>query len=154
LRLLSDEFGLLRPGVNELLPIPRPMPLKNESIAVIRAFVPEAVLGPEIPGTRKGTVCHVQAPASSVRRAQDAAPVRWIVFPRWVSGARLDLREVSSFDGFQQLATNAFNYDVHGAQGFETLKSLIDASRCFRLRYSNLDEAVSSLTALADADVR
>ncbi len=68
-RLLSDEFGLLRPGTLSLLPIPRPMPLKNESIGVIRAFLPEAILGPEIPGTRKGTVAHVRPPASSFEGA-------------------------------------------------------------------------------------
>ena len=56
-RLLSDEFGLIRSGTTDLLPLPRPIALKNESIDVIRAFAPDAYIGPSIPNTRKGTVC-------------------------------------------------------------------------------------------------
>ena len=41
-RLLSDEFGLIRPGTTDLVPVPRPMALKNESIDVIRQFDREA----------------------------------------------------------------------------------------------------------------
>ena len=152
-RLLSDEFGLLRPGSVSLLPVPRPMPLKNESIDVIRAFAPEAVLGPEIPGTRKGTVAHVRPPDSSVERDAEVARARWIVFPRWVAGERLMLQALPRADGFMNLATNSFNYDKHGEAGFESVRALVDGSQCFRLVYSNLGEAVAALTRLADDDV-
>jgi HprK-related kinase A len=151
-RLLSDEFGLLRPGTLSLLPIPRPMPLKNESIGVIRAFLPEAILGPEIPGTRKGTVAHVRPPASSFEGASRAAPGRWIVFPQWVAGAPLSLRPMSKAEGFMNLAKNAFNYEKHGESGFETVRSLVDRARCFSLVYSSLSEAVDVLGRLADDD--
>ena len=151
-RLLSDEFGLLRPGSTNFLPIPRPMPLKNESIDVIRAFEPAVELGPRIPKTRKGTVAHVRPTTESVERQNELAPARWFVFPRWVAGAPLSLEEISKTEGFAQLATNAFNYEMQGAAGFETVRSLVDASRCFELAYSGLDEAVAALTALADDD--
>ena len=55
-RLLSDEFGLLKPGTTSFIPLPRPMPLKNESIGVMQAFAPGIELGPRIENTRKGTV--------------------------------------------------------------------------------------------------
>jgi HprK-related kinase A len=151
-RLLSDEFGLLRPGTVSLLPIPRPMPLKNESISVIRAFLPEAVFGPEIPGTRKGTVAHVRPPASSFEGASRAAPGRWIVFPQWLAGAPLSLRPMSRAEGFMNLATNAFNYEKHGESGFEIVRSLVDRARCFSLVYSDLGEAVDVLGRLAADD--
>jgi hypothetical protein len=51
-----------------------------------------------------------------------------------------------------RLATNAFNYEVLGIAGFATVREVVNASRCFRLSYSNLDEAVAQLTALADND--
>jgi len=152
-RLLSDEFGLLRPGETSFVPLPRPMPLKNESIAVIQAFAPEAEFGPRIPNTRKGTVAHVRPPADSVRRQHEVADARWLVFPRWEAGAALSLREVPKLEGFMHLATNAFNYEVLGAAGFETVRSVVDSSGCFRLTYSNLDEAVTALTSMADGDV-
>ncbi len=149
-RLFSDEFGLVRPGTRDLVPIPRPMPLKNESIEVIRAFAPEAFLGPLVAGTRKGTIAHVRAPADSVARAHQAAPAGWIVFPRWEAGAALSLEEIPKSEGFMQLATNAFNYEMLGEAGFGTARSLIDGARCFRLVYSGLDSAVDALRRLAD----
>ena len=153
-RLFSDEFGLMRPQSDQFVPMPRPMPLKNESIAVLREFAPEAVLGPEIPRTRKGTVAHVRAPLASVKRSGEHAPAGWIVFPRWRAGARFSLQELPRSDGFLRLATNAFNYEKLGAIGFDTLKRLVDGCRCFRLEYSDLEQAVSALTLLADQDAR
>ena len=151
-RLLSDEFGLMDPGSRTLTPLPRPMPLKNESIEVIRSFAPEALIGPRIEGTRKGTVAHVKPPTDSVRRQHEPAEARWLVFPSWQRDAKLELREVPRIDGFVQVATNAFNYEIHGAAGFETVRDLVGACRGFRLTYSNLEEAVEALTAMADED--
>jgi hypothetical protein len=51
-----------------------------------------------------------------------------------------------------RLATNAFNYEVLGIAGFATVRQVVNASRCFRFSYSNLDEAVARLTTLADKD--
>jgi HprK-related kinase A len=149
-RLFSDEFGLVRPGTTDFLPLPRPMPLKNESIDVIRTFAPEAELGPTIYNTRKGTIAHVKAPTDSVARSAETAPPRWIVFPRWEAGHALSLEPVEKSQAFTQLAVNAFNYETIGERAFVTLKNTIDSVRCFRLTYSDLDEAVSALTALAD----
>lgn len=149
-RLLSDEFGLVRPGTTHLTPVPRPMPLKNESIEVLRAFSPEAELGPTIPNTRKGTIAHVRPPVSSVARANEEVPAAWLVFPRWVARAPLTFDEIPRAEGFMQLATNAFNYEILGAAAFETMRAIVDGARCFRLVYSDLNEAVAILNALAD----
>jgi HprK-related kinase A len=151
-RLFSDEFGLLRPGGIEVTPAPRPMALKNQSIEVIRQFAPAAHIGPAIPGTRKGTVAHVRPPADSVVNAAQCAPARWIVYPRWQADARCSLLEISPAESFMLLATNAFNYELLGERGFDTVRRLIAATRSFRLVYSNLDEAVDTLTQLTDDD--
>jgi HprK-related kinase A len=148
-RLFSDEFGLLRPESLELVPIPRPMPLKNESIAVIRAFAPEAELGPTIPNTRKGTIVHVKPPRSSIEAAHQTGRIRWIVFPRWVAGASLACLQVNKFDAFMALATNAFNFEVLGEQAFTAVRDIVDEARSYRLSYSNLDEAVEAVNSLA-----
>lgn len=129
------------------------MPLKNESIEVLRAFAPEAVLGPQIEGTRKGTVAHVRPPRDSVLLQHLPAPASWMVFPKWERDAALDLRAVSQIEAFVGVTANAFNYEVQGVAGFETASDLARSSRCFRLRYSRLDEAVAALTALADEEV-
>lgn len=151
-RLFSDEFGLLRPGGADLLPMPRLMPLKNESIDVIRAFAPDAEFGPIIPKTRKGTIAHVKPPADSIQRAHETAPARWIVFPRWIAGARLMLEETSKSEAFMRLAANAFNYELLGESAFTTVRDLINRARCLRLVYSDLEEAVDALNRLSDRD--
>jgi HprK-related kinase A len=151
-RLLSDEFGLVRPGTIECVPVPRPMALKNQSINVIRAFAPEAHVGPKIPNTRKGTVAHVRPPSDSVDRQPETAPVGHVVFPRWEADASLSLEPLSKQDGFMMLAMNAFNYELLGETGFRTACDVVAASSCHRLVYSDLDDAVTCLDHLAGHD--
>ncbi len=148
-RLFSDEFGLFRPHTVEAIPLPRPMALKNESIDVIRAFAPDADFGPTILNTRKGTVVHVAPPADSVRRAGTGARTGWLVFPRWRAGVACRVTEIGPQDSFMQLATNAFNYELLGEAGFDTVRRLVEASRSFLLEYSRLDDAVAALNELA-----
>jgi HprK-related kinase A len=148
-RLLSDEFGLVPHRSADFVPVPRPIALKNEAIDVFRSFAPGAVLGPRIPNTRKGTVAHVRPPAESVRRQMEHAPARWIVFPRWQAGAALEWTELPKPQSFMALATNAFNYDLLGEEGFRTVKSIVDSCHAYSLVYSDLNEAMSWLNELA-----
>jgi HprK-related kinase A len=151
-RLLSDEFGLIDPETHQALPVPRPMPLKNDSIDIIRSYAPEAEIGPRILNTRKGTVAHVKPPTLSVHAAQQTAPPKWIVFPRWEAGATLELIELQKVEVFMRLATNAFNYEVLGESAFLTVRELVDSTRAFGLVYSDLTTAVERLNALAADD--
>jgi len=149
-RLFSDEFGLIRPGTGELIPIPRPMPLKNESIQVIRTFAPNAVFGPTILNTRKGTVAHVRPPSDSVRRAGETAQAGWIVFPRWEAGAALQIDAIPKADAFMLMASNSFNYEYIGETAFRSVREIVDGSECFELTYSDLEAAAARLTEMAD----
>ena len=151
-RLLSDEFGLLRPRTTDLIPVPRPVALKDQSIDVIREFDEAAVVGPETPNTRKGTVAHLRPPGNSVALAGQPAAARWIVFPRWEPGEPSRLTPISGAEAFMLLATNAFNYELLGEAGFDTVADVVSASRCYRFVYSDLDDAVEQLTALAMDD--
>lgn len=151
-RLLSDEFGLLRPRTTDLVPVPRPVALKDESIEVIRDFDAKAVAGPSTPNTRKGTVAHLRPPGDSVARSDQPASARWIVFPRWEPGEPSRLTPISGAEAFMLLATNAFNYELLGEAGYDTVADVVGASRCFRFVYSDLDDAVGQLTALARND--
>lgn len=148
-RLLSDEFGLVRPEDGKLLPIPRLIPLKNESIDVIRQFRPEAFIGPSFLKTRKGTVAHVRPPEDSIRRSDEPAEARWLVFPRWEAGASLALEAMPKSEAFLMVATNAFNYEVLDATAFDLVTSMARNCDCYSLRYSDLGEAVAALDSLA-----
>ena len=148
-RLLSDEFGLVRPATSHFVPVPRPIALKNGSIDVIHDFAPGAFIGPSIAGTRKGTVAHVKAPSDSVRQQHAPAKPGLIVFPRWREGRTLELESLSKSEGFMMLAMNAFNYELLGEAGFETVSNVIRQSNCYRMEYSDLDEAIAAIDAIA-----
>ncbi|MTW21186.1 HprK-related kinase A [Allochromatium palmeri] len=147
-RLFCDEFGLVRPEDGALLPLPRLIPLKNESIEVIRSFAPNAHIGPSFHGTRKGTIAHVRPPTESVERMHETARPGWFVFPRWVAGSPLRLEPMLKSEAFLMVATNAFNYEVLGQTSFELVGQMVNDCDCYSLIYSDLDEALKALDEL------
>jgi len=149
-RLLSDEFGLIRPGTNAMIPFPRSIPLKNESIAIVRDFAPEAVIGPTFPKTRKGDVAHLKVPAESVQRSGETAEPSFVIFPRYSPGQRANLRPLAKARAFMKLAGNAFNYELLGESGFSTVASLIRACDTCLFHYDDLEKAVQTLDNLVE----
>ncbi len=148
-RLLSDELTLVRLTDGRIVPLPRPVSLKNASIDVIRAYVPEAVFSRAVQDTNKGTVAHVKAPADSVARALETARAAWIVFPQYQAGAAPTLEALDQGRAFMQLAGNCFNYSLLALPGFNALGRLIGGSASYQFRYSALDDAVAVFERLA-----
>ncbi|MBF0191256.1 MAG: HprK-related kinase A [Magnetococcales bacterium] len=144
-RLFSDEFALVRPETGLLHPLPRPIALKNDSIDIIRAFHPEAVIGPVFPKTRKGNVAHMQPPAASVYAEAETARPTWVITPRFQPQAPAELDPVPLDHGFMRLAAHSFNYELMGARGFATVARLTRSCRFFELTYGDLAEAVALL---------
>ena len=152
-RLLSDEFGVLCPESGRLWPMLKPVALKNKSIDVIRAFAPDAVIGPVFEGTRKGDVAHLAPDQASVdSRGQTATPAL-VIFPRYREGTDLQLVRLPQQDAFAQLAFNSFNYSLLGDVGFNAVADVIERCPAFELRYSDLDTAIHRIHALL-ADLR
>ena len=149
-RLLSDEFGLTRPLDNQMLPLPRCIPLKNESIEVIRTFAPDAVLGPTFYGTRKGDVAHLKPPRESVERAGESATAAFVIFPNYDPKESCSLTAMSKSRSFMKLAENSFNYELLGEAGFRTVGTIIESTQSYLLHYSSLEKAVSTLNALVE----
>jgi len=147
-RLLSDELALFRPEDGLLVPVPRPVSLKNRSIDVVRGFVDGAVLSRPVANTTKGTVAHLKAPADSIARAAETARPAWIVFPKYEAGAATALTPIPRARAFFRVADNAFNYSHMGARGFATLAGAIDGCASYDFRYSDLDEAMAVFAAL------
>ncbi|HHM06183.1 MAG TPA: HprK-related kinase A [Gammaproteobacteria bacterium] len=148
-RYFSDELTLVEPDTLAITPIPRPISLKNESIAIIRRFAPKAVMGPPHHDTLKGTVAHLQAPPDSVERAGETAAPGWIIFPRYCAGAATRLTPRSKASTLLYAAENGFNYSILAAIGFETAAELVDRSDCYDFVYSNLADAITTLNELA-----
>jgi HprK-related kinase A len=149
-RLLSDEFGLIRPDDPRLRlhPLPRPIPLKNASIGVIRDFSPEAVLGPTFPKTRKGDVAHLAATPESQRKSDEAAPAGWFLFPKYEPASTLQIEPLARTWTFLKISGNSFNYKLQGARGFRTVASMVKKCPAYRLTYSDLDQVIARIEAL------
>lgn len=152
-RLLSDELTVLDPRAGDIVPVPRPISLKNQSIEVIRAFAPQAQFSPAVPDTIKGLVAHARPPQDAVDRAGARAQPRWIVLPRFRAGEPAQLTPLPRAQVFMQLVENTFNYSIHGPAAFAALAALMDRCDCYSFTYSRLEEAVTVFDRLA-ADAR
>jgi HprK-related kinase A len=147
-RLLSDEFGLLNRRTGQLDPLPRAVPLKNESIEIIRTFSRAAELGPIFPRTRKGDVAHLRPPADSLARQREPARPAWIVFPRFRAGGALRLSALSNSTTFTRLSQNAFNYRLLGATGFVALRALVDTCQSWSAEFGDLESILAAIDNL------
>lgn len=149
-RLLSDELTLICPRGGDIVPVPRPVSLKNQSIAVIESVAPQVQFGSRVHETSKGLVAHFKPPTDAVLRADERAVPAWVVLPKYVPEQPATLRPLERSRAFMHLVENAFNYDVFGAEGFQLLGSVIDRSSCFSFEYGHLPEAVQLFNRLAD----
>jgi len=148
-RLLSDELALLDPRDGRLYGLARPVNLKNQSIALMRDFAPDAVLTTPVPDTLKGTLSLMKAPGDALARVREGAQPAWIVVPSFEAGAEACLEPLPKAQAHLLLAEQAFNYDIHGMAGFEATADLVDAADCHAFSYSRLDDAVRVFDALA-----
>jgi HprK-related kinase A len=151
-RLFSDELTLVRPRDGRIVPLPRPIGLKNESIAIMREFAPDAVISPSWTDTHKGTVAHMRPPQESVSRANQTAAPGWIFFLSFKPNAPLSLLPISKSQAFLRVAQNSFNYSLLGAKGFETTANMIDSSDCYEFSYGDLRDATARLAELRPPD--
>ena len=142
-RLMSDELALIDPRSGRVVPLPRPVSLKNASIDVIRKFAPEATFGPVVRETLKGSVAHLKPPLDAVLRGAEPALPAWVVLPRFVADSPARLEPLPKARAFMRLVDNAFNYNVHGRSGFDTLAQLIDRCNCYEFSYSRLEDAMA-----------
>lgn len=149
-RLLSDEFGVLDPATGLLLPMLKPVALKNRSIEVIREFSAKAVLGPVFPETRKGDVAHLAPDAASADAVGRPARPALVLFPRYQAGAALELLPQPREQAFARLAFNSFNYALLGPVSFNAVADLAASCPAYELRYGNLEEAVRRIRELLD----
>lgn len=148
-RLLSDELAIWRPGEDVILPLARPISLKNYSIELMKSFAPNETFGPYFGNTAKGALAHMRAPRESVRKMDEPSAPTHIIFPRYTAGSGPELEAVSKRDAFVRLSEYALNYPVHGKEGFNSLVDMIEKCDCYDFRYSILDDAIRAFDELS-----
>ena len=149
-RLLSDEFAVVRLDDGRILPSVRPVALKNDSVAALRAFPGPARIGRVFPKTRKGDVAYFAPDAASVAARRTAATPALVAFPEFTPGAAPAFEPFPRARAFAKVAVNAFNYELLGPPAFRAVGRLIGAVPCFRFKYSALGPAVAALGDLLE----
>jgi HprK-related kinase A len=149
-RLLSDEFGLLDPTRGWLLPIPRPVALKNASIELIEKTLLHSRIGRVFAPTRKGRIAYLRPPSEAVERQADPAEPAWVLFPAHSDNSDTKLTAVRRAEGFVRLEANCFNYGALGRTAFESLAKLIQASHCYELPFGEAQTAADLVDGLAE----
>jgi HprK-related kinase A len=149
-RVLSDEHALIPLDTASLVPLCRPVSLKNESIEIIRNFDSSAVFGPRSQQTHKGTVVHLKSDLLDDSHDTTPIPARIMLFPKYSADSELNLRRKPKAEAFMFAGVHSFNYDLLSTRGFKTMSTLMDAVDCYDMRYSDLDQALKAINALAE----
>lgn len=153
-RLLSDELTLLRLSDGAVQGLARPISLKNDSIQLVRQRSPDAVLSPVTKDTTKGAVCHLAPPASAIERADETAPPRWFVFPKFERGNETRIEPLGQAQAMMAAVDSALNYSVLGATAFDLLADTMDCCRPYSLTFDSLDEALLALDRVTSGEQR
>lgn len=148
-RLLSDELTVIDPQRWLILPVPRPISLKNASIGIIREFVPQVRFSEVVDDTTKGSVAHCRPAPEAVARAEEPARPGWLVVPRYEPGAAPRLEPLPKARALMAAVDSAFNFNIQRRRGFEVLSRLVTQSDCYQFTYSRLQDAVAVFDALA-----
>jgi HprK-related kinase A len=149
-RILSDEHAMIRPNTTQIIPLCRPVSLKNESIEVIKSFSSDAIFGPLSNETHKGIVAHMKADLQADSHDTKPLQATAMVFPRYARDEPQKLSPRRRTDSFILAAYHSFNYSLLCEAGFEAMKTLIENIDCFDLVYHDLDWAVNVVNDLPE----
>jgi|TARA_R110002072_G_scaffold187014_1_gene343817 HprK-related kinase A len=151
-RILSDEHAMIPPNTTEVVPLCRPVSLKNESIDVIKRFSSNAIFGPVSRETHKGVVAHMKADMHPQSHEMKTLQARTMVFPRYAKDETQRLSPRRRTESFILAAYHSFNYSLLCETGFEAMKTLIENVTCYDLVYHDLDWAVNAVDSLSDPE--
>ena len=140
LAYLSDELVGFELATGLLLPYPKPITLKAGSFAALRELAPLAddFFDSTNPAPREW---QVPVGAHTVLRVGDPCEAAFVVVPRYDPGAATTLSPLTDTEAFFTLAVNAVNLIPHETAGTEALGQLAAHCECFRLSFSDLEEA-------------
>jgi HprK-related kinase A len=147
-RILSDEHAMIPPNTTEVVPLCRPVSLKNESIEVIKSFSSKAIFGPVSKETHKGVVAHMKADIQPDSHDTKSLLAKAMIFPRYSRDDPQQLSLRRRTDSFILAAYHSFNYSLLCEAGFAAMKTLIENVDCYDLVYHDLDWAVQAMDEL------
>ncbi|MBL4802310.1 MAG: HprK-related kinase A [Emcibacter sp.] len=142
-RFFSDEFGMLDTVTGDLYPYPRPVSLKNESIAVMKEWVgSDEPFSKEYEGTPKGTICYLRPPQSSLDNMSQPVKPRVVIHPVFDPNAKPDIKILTKTMAFFRLVRSSANYSDIGEPAFHALAKVAEDCISCEITYSTLEEGI------------
>jgi HprK-related kinase A len=145
-RFMGDEFVLIDPESGELRAFPRPVSLKNASISVMEAALPDDRFGPRLKGTPKGDIRHLRPDTTALAAMDRPATPRLILFPRF--GYETAVRDVPPGEAFVRLTQASTNYTAMGERGFAALSKLVTTVPAKAIDYPDTATALDLVASL------
>lgn len=148
-RHVSDEFALMDPASLAITAHPRPISLKNQSLAVVAAWAPALRQSPAYEGTPKGTIGYVRPSRAAIESASEQVTPVAVVFPRFDPSSSPSLDPMEKAAAFIALTACSVNYREFGAAGFDAIGRLVDGHAVLSATYPDTQSAVDLLEQVA-----
>lgn len=151
-RHLGDELALLSLAEPlQLHPYPRPIGLKNESIAEMEARAPSCRFGPLLTDTLKGDVRHLLPPKAAIEAQLVPARPRLVISPRFQKGVEPAARRMTESECYVRLSTASTNQPRLGEAGFNSLVQLVRTVPGYDIVYGSSEQGVALVEDLWSA---
>ncbi len=147
---LSDEFALIHRDTRQLHPYPKAVCLKSGSFGIAeRMKLPFAGRRYYIKGI-KGRVGYINPRDVGPNTVGRPAPIRWVVFPKFVQGLQARLFRVSRARAAFMLAGGGLNRSAFDDQGLSILTNVVRNAECFSLESGSIDGTCDLIDSLMD----
>lgn len=140
-RFLGDEFGLFCVEDQAFHALPRPISLKNQSIDVMKAWVPDGGFSRSFLETPKGTMAYLRPPEGTLSHSAPPAKLSMVVFPKFTADCEPRFVRMRTSEAAIELINACVNFDRLGTPAFEQLMTWAETIPVFRIQYSSLDAA-------------
>jgi hypothetical protein len=153
-RFLGDEFALFDSQGGSFQPMPRPISLKNQSIEVMKAWVPEGGFSRAFLNTPKGTMTYLRPPAVALEPLYAPASLSLAIFPRYKAGAKQVAQRLRGAEAAIELTNACVNYDRVGKPAFDQIIHWAKTVPVYRIEYPSLEAAIDLVSGLYDAHLK
>lgn len=146
-KYFSDEFALIDRKSLTLHPFPKPICIKSGAFRVIQRLGLPFARRKDFIKARKGRVGYINPYTVGEEAVGVAAPVRYIVFPKYVPGSKAQLSPLPRALALMELAGCVFNRQAFDDQALSLLRRVVMHAECVRLVSDDLGEACAALAS-------
>lgn len=145
-RFFSDELAVINLNDLYVSPLPLPMSIKPGSVKPLESYY-QGLRDRPIHLRTDGKKVRYLSPAlqNLPETVESSLPVDFLIFPRYIEGAKNRLVKVDKTESLQRLTRTGSSNRVFTSRDVEIMITLIERRPCYEIIYSELPEAVSIL---------